>query len=269
MNDIAPLFGEKIDRLDAVLLSLPQADIETIHTFLPGIYERKIIIPPWTVLTGVEHKTAYRVRLEAGKIAVNTDRGIIILTAPAEFDVPAGMRRVGRVFNEWVHWVDVYQNPDDCTDITVLEERLLIVPEKGLGSTRRQARIDRDREDYVRFLNEFSLTDEAMMEYESITHDIIEMMPYYGVEFRKSSIDGIGMFATRVFEEREYICPGRVNGHRTPAGRFTNHSADPNAKPVKVDDDLHCVATRRIHINEEIVIDYRESMKVNPALSGE
>jgi hypothetical protein len=115
---------------------MPQADIITEHTFKPNVYERKIIVPAWTILTGAEHKTAYRVRLEKGTIAVNTDDGVKVLTAPCEFDAKAGMQRAGRVFDEEVVWVDIYENPDNCTDLLVLEDRLYVVPEIGLADSR-------------------------------------------------------------------------------------------------------------------------------------
>lgn len=127
---------DKIVRLQDELLKMEQADIVTEHTFTPGIYERKIIVPPMCVLTGAPHKTAYKVRLEKGTIAVNVGNEVKILTAPMEFDACAGEQRVGRVFDEEVIWVDIYENPDNCTDIEVLEDRLYEVPECGLLSNR-------------------------------------------------------------------------------------------------------------------------------------
>ena len=118
------------------LLEMDQADIVTAHKFLPGIYERTITIPPWTVLTGAEHKTAYRVRLEKGVIAVNTDSEVKVLIAPCEFDVDAGFQRIGRVFEEEVVWTDIYLNPDNCRNIDELERRLYLVPNDGLGDER-------------------------------------------------------------------------------------------------------------------------------------
>jgi hypothetical protein len=131
--DVTP---EKIVRLQDELLKMEQADIVTEHTFAPGIYERKIIVPPWCVLTGAPHKTNYKVRLEKGTIAVNVGAEVKILTAPLEFDASAGEQRVGRVFDEEVVWVDVYENLDNCTNIPTLEDRLYVVPECGLGSNR-------------------------------------------------------------------------------------------------------------------------------------
>jgi hypothetical protein len=129
-------FQKKIVALQEELLKMPQADIVTTHTFLPGVYERKIDVPAWTVLTGAAHKTDYKVRLEKGTIAVNIGAEIHILIAPCEFEAKAGSQRVGRVFEEDVIWVDIYDNPDNCTDILALEDRLYVVPECGLGANR-------------------------------------------------------------------------------------------------------------------------------------
>ena len=134
----AKVMRAKVVALQDELLQMPQADIVTTHTFLPKVYERKINVPPWTVLTGAAHKTPYRVRLEKGKIAVNIDTDVVVLNAPCEFDANAGEQRAGRVFEDEVVWVDIYDNPDDCEDIETLEDRLYVVPECGLGDTRKQ-----------------------------------------------------------------------------------------------------------------------------------
>ena len=134
----AEVMRQKVVALQTELLEMPQADIVTTHTFLPGVYERKIIVPPWTVLTGAAHKTDYRVRLEKGTIAVNRGAEVVVLTAPCDFDANAGEQRAGRVFEDEVVWVDIYQNVDNCQNITELEDRLYVVPECGLGDTRKQ-----------------------------------------------------------------------------------------------------------------------------------
>lgn len=127
---------DKVLALQNELLKMPQANIVTEHIFKPGVYERKITIPAWTVLTGAEHKTPYHVRVEKGTIAVNTDDGVKVFTGPCDFPAKAGMQRAGRVFEEEVVWVDVYDNPDDCIDLAVLEDRLYVVPECGLADSR-------------------------------------------------------------------------------------------------------------------------------------
>jgi hypothetical protein len=276
MNDLMSLAAdssmtmlEKVCRLETKLLDMPQADIKTIHTFRPGIYERTIVIPPWTVLTGAEHRTPYRVRLDQGTISVNTDEGVKMLTAPCEFSAPAGVKRVGRVFEEEVIWTDIYPNEDDCLDLAVIEARLYVIPEIGLGENR--MRIEKQREDFALFLDQMGMTAEQMSVIVQIEHDMIPMPEGFDVEVRESPIHGQGLFAARAFKAGETICPGRINGQRTPAGRFTNHSNEPNATTVKTGDDLGAVAIRPIKSNEEILIDYRTSMRVNfgIAIQGE
>jgi hypothetical protein len=137
--DLAAVTPDKVLALQDELFKMPQADVVTEHVFLPGVYERKMIAPPWTVLTGAEHKVAYRVRLEKGTITVTTEDGVKTLTAPCEFNAPAGTQRAGRVFDEEVVWVDIYDNPDDCRDIPTLENRLYVVPAWGLGDSRTEA----------------------------------------------------------------------------------------------------------------------------------
>jgi hypothetical protein len=147
------LMRQKVVALQDELLQMPQADIVTTHTFLPNVYERKITVPPWTVLTGAAHKTSYRVRLEKGTIAVNRDTEVVVLTAPCEFDAKAGEQRAGRVFEDEVVWVDVYDNVDDCQDIPTLEDRLYVVPECGLGDTRKQLALKNEIEGEVLWLD--------------------------------------------------------------------------------------------------------------------
>ena len=127
-----PTLQQKIDVLQDELLKMPQADVKTIHSFEDGKYFRKMISPPHTVIVGAEHKIAYKVRLEKGTISVNIGDEIRTLTAPMEFDAPAGARRVGLVGNDELVWVDIYDNPEGGTNIDEIEERLYVIPECGL-----------------------------------------------------------------------------------------------------------------------------------------
>jgi hypothetical protein len=123
---------EKVEKLQEQLLQLPQADVKFLHDFEDGKYIRTMIAPPWSVIVGAEHKTPYKVILKKGTIAVNIGDEIKTLTAPMEFDAPAGIKRVGRVFDEELIWVDIYENPDNCQDLETIEDRLYVIPECGL-----------------------------------------------------------------------------------------------------------------------------------------
>lgn len=132
-----PATTAQIRVLEANLLAMPQADIITSHSFSAGVYERTIKIPPKTLLTGAVHKTPYRVRLERGSIAVNIGSEVKILTAPFSFDASAGEKRVGLTLDEVV-WTDIYDNPDNCRDLALLEGRLYHLEDgEELGETRK------------------------------------------------------------------------------------------------------------------------------------
>ena len=259
--DVATVTADKVVALQNELFKLPQANIVTEHVFTPGKYERRITIPAWTVLTGAEHKTDYHVRLEKGTIAVNTDEGVKVLTAPVDFPAKAGMQRAGRVFEDEVVWVDVYDNPDDCTDLQVLESRLYVVPDCGLADSR--TAVQKAQIDYGAFLHQIGMTQAEMDRIVQIDSDLMDMPLGVDVELRGSPIHGKGLFATRDFDAGEIVCPGRLNGKRTPGGRFINHSVDSNITPVKVGDDIYAVAARKIRADDELLVDYRASMRVN------
>jgi len=236
MDAVTDLTSERVKRLETELLKLPQAAIVTEHIFGRGVYERKITIPPWTILTGAEHKTAYRVRVEKGTIAVTTDAGVKILTAPATFDAPAGAQRAGRVFDNEVVWVDIYDNPDNCTDISVLESRLYVVPDIGLANSR--TAVQKAHVDYGAFLFQMGMNQNDMDAIVKIETDVIDMPKDYAVELKESPIHGKGLFAQQAFRVGDVVCPGRVKGCRTLGGRFINHAYEANFKPVMVADDI-------------------------------
>lgn len=259
--DVATVTADKVVALQNELFKLPQANIVTEHIFKPGVYERKITIPPWVVLTGAEHKTPYQVRLEKGTIAVNTDDGVKVLTGPCEFDVKAGMQRAGRVFEDEVVWVDVYANPDDCTDLTVLEDRLYVVPDCGLADSRTD--VQKAQIDYGAFLYQLGMTQAELDTIVHIDSDLMDMPEGVAVELRNSPIHGKGLFATCDFDAGQIVCPGRLDGKRTPGGRFINHSVDCNVTPIMIGDDIYALATRKIRADDELLVDYRASMRVN------
>ena len=72
-----------------------------------------------------------------------------------------------------------------------------------------------------------------------------------------------GLTACNNFEKGEGVCPGRLDGKRTLGGRFINHSFNCNVKPEKKGDDIYAIAVRKINAGDELLVDYRASMRVN------
>jgi hypothetical protein len=254
---------QKIEVLQEIMLNLPQADVQYLHSFEPKKYIRTMIAPPHTVIVGAEHKTPYKIRIEKGSIAVNIGDEIQTLSAPLEFDAPAGIKRVGQVLDEELVWVDIYNNPDDCTDIAALEDKLYVIPECGLMSNRVPMQLKEVNDDYQLFLTQLNLNQAEMDKIVTIEHDLMEMPEGYATEVKPSKIQGVGLFATKNFTKGEIVCPSRLNGKRTPGGRFVNHSPKNNVVPVKVGDDIYVIAERDIYKTEELLLNYRDMMFVN------
>lgn len=122
--------------------------------------------------------------------------------------------------------------------------------------------------DYQRFLVEYGFTEEALAPLVENQADQIPMPAGFDqVELRDSPIHGKGLFATRHIPAGELIAPVRLSGMRTPAGRYTNHSTEPNAKFFRLraaaDGDMIMFAALPIEPGDEVVIDYRQAGAVN------
>ena len=118
-------------------------------------------------------------------------------------------------------------------------------------------------EDYEAFLSELNVTD---LQIKKIARDMSDAIPFPippGIEERPSLIQGIGMFAMHDFPAWRLICPMRLGGKRTPAGRKVNHARDPNAIVIIVDSNLFIVACKNIDANEEVTINYRQGIEAN------
>ena len=80
----------------------------------------------------------------------------------------------------------------------------------------------------------------------------------------KSLIDGLGIFSNKNFKKGDVIGYGMLRNNRTLAGRYTNHSDINNANFYRVDnsEDFKLICEKDIFINEEILINYRNHLKI-------
>jgi hypothetical protein len=126
--------------------------------------------------------------------------------------------------------------------------------------------IDDDREDFTRFLAEYGLSRSLVRNASYNPNDQIPM-PDWGegkLQLGHSDIQRYGMFATETVAFADLLAPARIDGKRTPAGVFTNHSCTPNAHyEAHPDGDLDLVASQNIDKGEEVTLDYRQAASVN------
>ena len=112
---------DAIFKLEEQLLRLPQAEIEYIHRFTPGLYTREMVVPAGVIMTGAIHKTQHISIFLEGRMVVPCEGSSKEIVAPIVEIANPGVKRVG-VALEDVRWLTVH--PTDETDIEVLEDML-------------------------------------------------------------------------------------------------------------------------------------------------
>ena len=96
-NDIVQNFTPnkaQIDRLQAEMVKMPQADLQTEHYFSEGMYCRKVIRPAGTVIVGKIHKKPHFFLCAKGEIIAWTESGMRTLRAGDIVESKPGTKRV-------------------------------------------------------------------------------------------------------------------------------------------------------------------------------
>ena len=120
-----------------------------------------------------------------------------------------------------------------------------------------------DRKDFDLFLVESNLLPETVRQISEFTADIL-FLNDAPIKVAESAIDGKGLFLTERKCAGDLICPARLLNRRTQAGRYTNHSATPNATMTLLDNgDLNLLALIDTDAGQEITIDYRRSLALS------
>lgn len=261
---------ERVEQAQRLMLRMPQVECPVIHRFGPGVYIREVTVPAGTLAIGHCQRFEQMNIMLKGKVTVVTDDGELkTLTAPTCFVGKPG-RKVGYIHEEMV-WQNIYATNE--TDVEKLEAMFLDKSESWARCLEAEKLLqipyDADREDYALLLEELGVNESAVRAETERTDDMIDL-PHgsYKIKVGDSPIEGKGLFATSPIEAGELIAPMRIGNKRTIAGRYTNHSANPNAYPVRFGDTVDLFANRPIggcrggHDGEEITINYREALKI-------
>jgi len=107
-------------------------------------------------------------------------------------------------------------------------------------------------ENYLKLLN---LTEEQFLK-EINKHPVIYLNK--DIIIKKSKIEGVGCFTTKLYRKEESLGLVLHQNCKTELGRYVNHSEIPNVY-FKGDE---FIALRNLKIDEEILVDYIENLKV-------
>jgi hypothetical protein len=264
---------EKIQIVEKGFLEQEQVECPVVHRFGPGIYIREVTLPAGIFSIGHKQKTTHLNVMLTGKVTMILEDGSSVdLEAPYTYVSKPG-RKIGYI-HETVIWQNIYAT--DETDIEKLEEMFL---EKSITWQEHQKAqnllltIDytTDTEDYLDAISEYGFDEKTVREQTENTLDQISMpFGHYKFTIGNSKIQGKGVLCCGNIEEEEIIGPARIEGMRTPLGRFTNHSKNPNAKMVlRNNGDVDLVALKKItgykggQLGEEITVDYRQVLQLS------
>jgi quercetin dioxygenase-like cupin family protein len=245
MNEVMEM---RVWNLQEEVAKLPQVELPTEHFFADGMYARSVKRPAGTVIVGKVHKREHFYIVTKGKVSVFSgtttkvyESGDIVVSQP-------GTKRAVYALEDSI-CMTVHRT--DKTDIEEIEKELVEEDSSALFDSLNRLK---DREDYLRVLEETGFTAEERRRISENPLDQIPMPEGFSVTVKPSPIEGLGVFSNKDFKQGELIAPARIGAKRTPAGRYTNHSMTPNAEA-----EIYLVAKENIKSGEEITLNYRQA----------
>jgi hypothetical protein len=267
MRQLATLGASGLEKL---CLPLPQRQCGVIHRFGPGICIREVTIPADTFAIGHVQKFDHMNVMLSGRVTMVNDDGSTQEVCAPFMSVGKPGRKIGYV-HEDMTWLNVYAT--DLRDAEAVEAHFVEKSQAWQDDAEQRRLVDAlsrevDRLDFQEMLIDVGFDESEAIRQSENPNDQIPF-PYGGIKVMKaeSAIHGVGMFATDNISAGEVIAPARIDGCRTPAGRYVNHSKSPNAEMRISGCDIILVAIKDIRgysggrLGEEITTDYRTSIK--------
>lgn len=267
------LTEEKVQVLEQGMMGLPQASCPVQHIFGPNVYIRQVTIEAGVFSIGHYQNEEHLNIMLAGKVTmVNEDGTHTYLEAPQTFVSKPG-RKIGYI-HETMVWQNVYATAE--TDVSRLEERFLTKSITWQEQHKAQQLLlsydtSEDIADYYKAIEEYGFDHETVLRQVNDESDQVPMpLGTWGFKVDLSNIEGKGIFATTDYLEGDVVGPARIEGKRTPLGRYTNHSKNPNAKMfLKDNGDIYLAVTKPIggcrggELGSEITVDYRQVLDLS------
>jgi len=267
------LMSNGVEQAEQFMLSHEQADCPVTHHFGPGIYIRELRMKAGVFAIG--HRQKYQhmnVLLKGRVLMLQNDGSTVEVCAPATFVGQPG-RKMGYVLEDVV-WQNVYAT--NVRDVDTLESMYL---DKSMGweeadvlrARAAHATQQHIRDDFHLMLSQYGISASVVRQQSENPTDQTPM-PLGSWQFKtgESAIHGTGVFLTSSLPAGYVVGPARLNGLRTPLGRYTNHSPTPNARMEQLPNgDIQLVLLRGVRgcrggeNGEEVTIDYRQALSLS------
>ena len=271
MNDLVVAATKAIQAFGSVqaaeqaLLAAEQPIAPLVHHFGPGIAIRELTLPAGALIVGHRQKYEHLCILLDGEMLVKLEENDepVHIEAPTLFTAKPGQKIMFAITD------CVFQNvyASDLKDGASVEDHFI---EKNDNFYQNEAmkfaydQMDKaaDREDYFKFLVELGVNHDEFLR--SFVAAQVIMVENGITQLKPSPIEGVGLYVTCPVMAGEVIMPATVNGVRTQAGRYVNHSRHPNCKMVMRDSgDIDLVALETLYgcvggnAGQELTVDYR------------
>lgn len=125
MNDLdlpSHVSREQVERLQAEMATMPQAELVTEHQFSPGMYMRKLFRPAGTLIVGKVHKEPHFFLCAKGEIIAWTESGMKRLQAGDVIESKPGTKRVTLAVTDAIG-ITIHRT--DKTDLDEIEAELI------------------------------------------------------------------------------------------------------------------------------------------------
>jgi len=113
---------EQVERLQAEMATMPQAELVTEHHFSVGMYMRKVFRPAGTLIVGKVHKEPHFFLCAKGEIIAWTESGMKRLQAGDVVESKPGTKRVTLAVTDAIG-ITIHRT--DKTDLDEIEAELI------------------------------------------------------------------------------------------------------------------------------------------------
>ena len=246
--------------LEQAMMQEKQVEIPPVELVHGGVYARAVTVPEGTLLTGQIYKFDHIEVMCSGTLVVTTDDGASkVLKGFNLMPAISGKKRAAYAIEETT-WI-TFHSVGDTGDMTGQEIQDSIAC--NTFAELQDFYNSVNKIDYENFLLEIGLTQSQMDEIVQNEDDLWEVeLKDFGLELRDSEIHGTGMFARQNFHTGDIIGLARVDEKRTQLGRYINHAVRPNCRFEIKKDHVLCVANTDIAIDEELTVNYRNTMRM-------
>ena len=120
---------EQIEKLQAEMVKMPQAELQTDHYFSEGMYCRKLTRPAGTLIVGKVHKKPHFFLCAKGEIIAWTESGMRTLQPGDIIESQPGTKRVTYAISDAI---GITVHKTDKTDLDEIEAELIEPDETAL-----------------------------------------------------------------------------------------------------------------------------------------